>query len=57
LLAGGNWNNVSNAGAGCANLNNTPWNVNNNVGLLCVCDTLSKIYPTGRIKVRFAGSL
>jgi len=32
LIAGGNWNNSSNAGAGCVNWNNTRGNSNNNVG-------------------------
>jgi hypothetical protein len=28
----GNWNNGASCGSRCANLNNMPWNVNNNVG-------------------------
>ena len=31
-IVGGNWNNTSNAGAFCVNLNNTRTNSNNNVG-------------------------
>ncbi len=32
---GGNWNNGANAGLFCANLNNAPSNVNNNIGFRC----------------------
>lgn len=32
---GGNWNNGANAGPFCANLNNAPTNVNNNIGFRC----------------------
>lgn len=33
---GGNWNNTTNAGLFTLNLNNTPANTNNNIGLRCV---------------------
>ena len=32
LLAGGNWNNGSNAGSQCRNANNYRWNTNSNIG-------------------------
>ena len=32
LHAGGNWNNGSNCGSQCRNLNNWPWNANSNIG-------------------------
>ena len=39
VLRGGNWNNGANAGPFCANLNNAPSNVNNNIGFRC-CNSL-----------------
>lgn len=38
FLRGGNWNNTSNTGAFTMNLNNTPGNTNNNIGLRCASD-------------------
>jgi len=35
FLRGGNWNNSSNAGVFTMNLNNSPSNTNNNIGLRC----------------------
>lgn len=34
-IAGGNWNNGSNAGRFALNLNNAPTNTNNNIGFRC----------------------
>ena len=42
-IVGGNWNNSSNAGVGCVNLNNTRSNSNNNIGGR---DSISKLETT-----------
>ncbi len=42
MLVGCNWDNGLNGGSRTANLNNTPWNVNNNVGVRFVSDTSLK---------------
>ena len=35
VIRGGNWDNGPNEGPFCANLNNDPSNVNNNIGFRC----------------------
>lgn len=39
---GGNWNNGANAGAFTLNLNNTPSNVNTNIGFRCASDHIPR---------------
>jgi retron-type reverse transcriptase len=45
---GGNWNNGANAGPFCANLNNAPSNVNNNIGFRCCSEHGANIMPSRR---------
>jgi len=39
LLAGGNWNNGTNAGSRARNANNYRWNTNTNIGTRFAADT------------------
>jgi hypothetical protein len=39
-LVGGYWDDAAEAGARCVNLGDTPWSVNDRVGLRAVCDSL-----------------
>lgn len=51
---GGNWNNGANAGPFCANLNNAPSNVNNNIGFRCCSVQKVKIIPSRRYYMPYA---
>jgi len=44
VIRGGNWDNTGNAGPFCANLNNAPSNVNNNIGFRCCNSSQSQIH-------------
>jgi RNA-directed DNA polymerase len=44
----GNWNNGANAGPFCANLNNAPSNVNNNIGFRCCSVHEAKVFSLRR---------
>ena len=41
LNCGGNWNNGVHDGSRAVNCNNYPWNVNTNIGVRAVCDSLT----------------
>jgi len=43
VILGGNWNNGSNSGSRCSNWNNSASNSNNNIGVRCACEHISKL--------------